>query len=204
VTVEGFVLLVPLKPLSTAKSRLALDPETTARLVRAFARDAVDAALSSPLVASVVVVGDQPDVVGHPAVRLLPDEGHGDLNRALALAARRVRGESPGLGVAALCADLPCLVEPDLTSALAAGATGRWFVADASGTGTTLLGAAPDVELDPLFGPGSAGRHADSGAAPVDGPLATLRLDVDTTADLDEAVALGVGRHTAAALALCR
>jgi 2-phospho-L-lactate guanylyltransferase (CobY/MobA/RfbA family) len=29
-----------------------------------------------------------------------------------------------------------------------------------------------------------------------------VRLDVDTTADLDAAVALGVGRHTAAALSL--
>lgn len=200
-TVDAFALLVPLKALSAAKSRLALDERTTHRLMRAFVEDAVAAAAQSPLVARLYVVSDEAGLT--LGAELLPDEGAGDLNRALAAAARRARSAHPDLGVAALCADLPCLVEPDLTSALSGGAGRRWFVADAEGSGTTLLAAAPTTELEPHFGPGSAARHAASGAAPVTDEVPTLRRDVDTTVDLDAAVALGVGRHTADALSLC-
>ncbi len=78
---------------------------------------------------------------------------------------------------------------------------GRAFVADAEGTGTTLLVAAPGVTLDPRFGGGSAARHAASGAAALDGEWPGLRRDVDTPADLAAALALGVGPATRAALA---
>jgi 2-phospho-L-lactate guanylyltransferase len=201
VTVEAFALLVPVKPLSAAKTRLALDGDRTRMLMRAFAADAVTAAARSPLVAGLYVVSNQPDL-DLLGVTVLPDEGAGDLNGALAAAARRVRASRPGLGLAALCADLPCLVEPDLTAALSATAA-RWFVADAEGSGTTLLATVPGRDLEPCFGPGSAARHAATGAVPHRDGVPTVRLDVDTTADLDAAVALGVGPHTAAALSLC-
>src|SRR5205085_6354901 len=116
------------------------------------------------------------------------------LNRALARAARRVAG--PGTSIAALLADLPCLRSTDLAGAFDAG-TDRRFVADAAGTGTTLLIAPAGTELDPRFGPGSAQAHADSGARPLLDPLESLRLDVDTTADLEVALRFGVGMHTA-------
>ncbi len=200
---EPFVLLVPVKALDAAKRRLALDAATTRRLMRAFAEDALAAAARSPLVEVAMVVGAEPAVGERWGVPVLPDEGAGDLNRALVMAARRVRAQRPGVGVAAMCADLPCLAEADLTRALVVGAGSRWFVADAAGSGTTLLVAAPGTELGPHFGRGSAASHAASGATPVPDDLPTLRLDVDTTADLDRAVALGVGPHTASALALC-
>lgn len=201
-TVEAFALLVPVKALSTAKTRLALDGDRTRRLMRAFALDSVTAAAQSPLVAGVYVVSSEPDLE-LPGVTVLPDEGAGDLNGALAAAARRVQASRPGLGLAALCADLPCLVEPDLTAALSAATAARWFVADAEGSGTTLLAAVAGHDLEPCFGPGSAARHAATGAVPLRDGVPTVRLDVDTTADLDAAVALGVGPHTAAALSLC-
>ncbi len=81
-----------------------------------------------------------------------------------------------------------------------AGLTSRWFVADAAGTGTTLLAAGPGVELEPHFGAGSALRHEESGAMPVRAELASLRRDVDTEEDLAAARELGVGEHTARAL----
>ena len=130
----------------------------------------------------------------------LPDEGDGDLNRALHAASLRVRLVDPDLAVAAMCADLPSLRTEDLTDALSAGLTSRWFVADAAGTGTTLLAAGPGVELDPHFGAGSALRHEESGAMPVRAELSSLRRDVDTEADLAAARELGVGEHTARAL----
>jgi 2-phospho-L-lactate guanylyltransferase len=196
-----FALLVPVKTLTAAKSRLATPlARHRAELMRAFAADAVAAAAASPAVSQVFVVTDEPgfDVDG---VRRLPDEGDGDLNRALHHAALRVRLEDPTSGVAAMCADLPCLLTGDLTDALAAGLSPRWFVADAAGTGTTLLVAGAGVELDPHFGVGSAGRHEASGAVPVRADLPTLRCDVDTDEDLTAAKALGVGPASRAALA---
>lgn len=198
---RSFALLVPVKTLARAKSRLEVaHDDHRVSLMRAFALDAVAAALASPVVAQVYVVTDEP---GLPldGVRLLPDEGAGDLNQALRHAALRVRLDAPGLGVAAMCADLPCLRSDDLTDALSTGLSPRWFVADAEGTGTTLLAAGAGVDLDPHFGVGSAGRHEVSGATPVRSGVPTLRMDVDTDADLARARDLGVGDHTARAVA---
>lgn len=195
------VLLVPVKRWERAKSRLVI-PDTVdrRRLIEAFARDAIAAATHCPLVAAVYVVTDQAGF--EPAsARVLPDEGDGDLNAALRAAAARVAPLHPGLAVAAMCADLPCLTAEELSAGLAASRGLRGFVADVEGTGTTLLVGAPGEELDPRFGPGSAGLHRESGRLQVVAPVPGLRLDVDTGADLDAARALGVGPHTAAVLA---
>jgi 2-phospho-L-lactate guanylyltransferase len=197
---HSFALLVPVKTLTRAKSRLAVGSGTgREELMRAFALDAITAAVSCPAVARVCAVTDEPGFETGGAVRL-PDEGDGDLNLALTHASRRVRLQDPGLAVAAMCADLPCLTTADLSAALSAGMAPRWFVADASGAGTTLLAAGPGVELDPHFGDESARRHEESGAAPVRASLLTLRRDVDTETDLAEATTIGVGPHTAGAL----
>ncbi|MDQ6687781.1 MAG: 2-phospho-L-lactate guanylyltransferase [Actinomycetota bacterium] len=197
---QRFGLLVPVKTYTDAKTRLTLaDRETHRRLVRAFADDVLDAALAAPPVARVQVISSDGSLA-RPGVIVVPDEGGGDLNRALIAAARRLAVDEPSLGIAAICADLPCLLAPDLTAALEYAVGGRWFTADAEGTGTSLLAAAPGVELEPRFGPGSAAEHEASGARPVGLELASLRLDVDTPADLVRADQLGVGVHTAAVL----
>lgn len=197
---HSFALLVPVKALTAAKSRLALAGSGQGEeLMRAFALDAIAAASRSAAVARVYVVTDEPGFEAEGAVRI-PDEGEGDLNRALRRAAGRVRLLDPTLRLAAMCADLPSLTHDDLDVALSAGTTKRWFVADAAGTGTTLLATEPGGDLDPHFGTESARRHEESGASPVRATLATLRMDVDTEEDLRRAVILGVGIHTAAAL----
>ncbi|MCW2819907.1 MAG: hypothetical protein JWR42_2694 [Marmoricola sp.] len=204
-----YALLVPVKSLARAKTRL--EPgHRREPLMRAFALDALAAAARCPLVAQVYVVTDEPGL-DEDAVRL-PDEGGGDLNETLRRAAARVRdlGRTTGgtgmIGVAAMCADLPALVTADLTTALGEVAqlgTGqaprRGYVADAAGTGTTLLAAPPGIDLAPRFGPGSARLHLDSGARPVEAAVPTLRADVDTEDDLASARALGLGRRSAAA-----
>lgn len=196
-----FALLMPVKTLSLAKSRLDVPrPAQREPLMRAFARDTIAAASRATAVARVYVVTDEPGFEVDGAVRL-PDEGDGDLNRALHQASVRARLLDPSMAVAALCADLPCLDPDDLDAGLAAGLTPRWFVADASGSGTTLLAAGPGVDLDPHFGVGSARLHEASGASRVRALLPTLRMDVDTEADLTAARALGVGAHTSSALA---
>jgi 2-phospho-L-lactate guanylyltransferase len=197
VTASEFALLVPVKDGRAAKSRLGVgDDFQRAQLMAAFARDALTAACAVPG-ARVFVVGDRTaltEVVAGLDVTVLPDEGEGQLNRALERAARRL--DRPDLGTAALLADLPCLRPDDLQAALADGSD-RHFVADAAGTGTTLLVAPAGEDLDPHFGAGSAAAHLASGARALTAPLTSLRQDVDTTDDLEAALRFGVGVHTA-------
>jgi 2-phospho-L-lactate guanylyltransferase len=112
---------------------------------------------------------------------------------------------------AVLLADLPALRPEDLEAGLAAAeaAFGRRpaapmaVVPDADGTGTVLLAARTPAALDPAFGAGSLAEHVRRGAVRLDLDLPRLRRDVDTRADLDAALALGVGARTASALGVC-
>lgn len=205
VQVASWTLVLPVKRLTIAKSRLAdAYPQHRPEFALAFAVDTTAAALATPMVHGVVVVTD--DLTVAAAVTALgakveadrPDLG---LNEALAHGAAVAARE--GTGVAAMSADLPALRPAELTSVLAACGTGRSFVIDLPGTGTTLLAAGPGVELDPRFGVGSALAHQASGAVPIDHPgIISVRRDVDTAADLAHAVQLGVGPQTAEVMSL--
>jgi 2-phospho-L-lactate/phosphoenolpyruvate guanylyltransferase len=198
--VHSWSVVVPAKRLALAKTRLRplTDRLGAAHddLVLALLADTVAATLSCPAVGMVVVVTDDPaaaDVVrtlGARTVADLPDRG---LNPALEHGARSAAGPA----VAALSSDLPALRPDELAAALRAAADGRSFVADAQGTGTTLL-AAVGTDLRPHFGPGSARAHLGSGAVPLTGPWPGLVRDVDTEADLRAALALGAGPRTTA------
>lgn len=196
-TAPGYALLIPVKDGGAAKTRLGVGGDgQRARLMVAFARDAILAAQQCTRV-EVFVVGDAVglgDLVPDLGIGVLPDDGEGSLNRALDRAALRV--SRPDRGVAVLLADLPCLRTEELEAAFAE-VTGRSFVPDAEGTGTTLLVAPPGTELDPRFGSGSAAAHRASGATEIGLGLSSLRRDVDTTADLEAALRYGVGEHTA-------
>jgi 2-phospho-L-lactate guanylyltransferase len=201
---QQWSVVVPAKRLVAAKTRLtpltaALGGDLPAghqELVLALLADTVAAARESPAVGLVLVVTDDPRaaaVVTGLGARTVGDEPDSGLNAALAHGARSLSGGP----VAALSSDLPALRPAELTAALqAAAAVPRAFVADAEGSGTTLL-AARDGDLDPRFGPGSAAAHAAGGAVPLDGDWPGLRQDVDTPADLHAACWLGVGERTA-------
>ncbi len=163
----------------------------------------MSAALACPAVRDVLVVTDDPvaaaalTALGAATVADAPAAG---LNAALEHGARTVRAGRPGAAVAALNADLPALRPRELARVLDfADAFPRTFVTDAQEIGTTFLSAAPGVELRPDFGGASRARHRASGAVevPVAG-LDSVRRDVDTGEDLRAALALGVGRRTAA------
>jgi 2-phospho-L-lactate guanylyltransferase len=214
----SWTVILPVKRLEVAKSRLrgAVPGANHEALVLAIAMDTVSAALASSVVGRVVVVtadhavGSSARAVGADVIQDVPDAG---LNPALAYAASLVRpkGATASLpGVAALPADLPALRTADLTAALRAAEELAWsnagaafgpelargFVPDAAGTGTVLLAAPPGALLEPCFGAGSAAAHATSGAVELTGEWPGLRRDVDTAADLAEAVVLGVGART--------
>jgi 2-phospho-L-lactate guanylyltransferase len=208
-------VVVPVKRLAEANSRLGPATGDAARpeFALAFALDTVSAALACPVVRDVIVVTDDRAAGARLTAlgaRTVAD-GQGGLNAALTHGARRVR--TP---VAAMNADLPALRPAELAAVLtdagrsvrgttAGTGSGRAFLADADGIGTTLLAAASGAVLRPAFGGASRARHLASGAREITlAGVDTVRRDVDTADDLRTAIRMGVGRHTAAALALHR
>jgi 2-phospho-L-lactate guanylyltransferase len=209
-----WTVVLPLKGGSAAKSRLG----GPAPLATAIALDCLHAVLAGQLVGSVVVVTPDPLLAAEAAAagaRVRPESNPGaGLLAALDDGLAGTRGRC-----AVLLGDLPALRPGDLSSALRqaalalttpitpTGPTGPTgpprmvFVPDADGTGTVLLAALDAAALAPSFGPGSARAHQAAGAIRLDVDLPRLRRDVDTSADLRTAVALGVGPRTQAVLA---
>lgn len=230
----GWVLVLPIKGGVAAKSRLgggpalaraiAMDcldavlacPDVRQVMVvtadRATADDAAEAG-------AVVLPESRP---GSGLVAAVRD--------GLAAAALPAQGAPDGAGehpTAVLLGDLPALRPTDLSAGLRAASAAlaadhqapMAAVPDAQGSGTVLLAGRRASDLDPAFGPASLAEHRRRGAVVVDLDLhlgrleivsgaasgaARLRHDVDTPDDLRVALALGVGRRTAAMLAAQR
>jgi 2-phospho-L-lactate guanylyltransferase len=200
--ISGWSLVVPVKTLVAAKTRLAeaAGPHRAALAV-AIAGDTVEAALACPLVGRVVVVTADPvpaEALGAIGAHVVGDPLRG-LNAALRHGAAEAVRIAPGDPVGALQADLPALRPPELAAALSAAAEfEQSFVPDAVEIGTTFYGVRPGVSFRPRFGGESRARHLSGGAKELalDG-IPSMRLDVDTVADLRAALALGVGPRTA-------
>jgi 2-phospho-L-lactate/phosphoenolpyruvate guanylyltransferase len=199
---DRYAVLVPVKPPAFAKSRLAgLGDAVRVELATAFAADTVAAALACPLVARLLVVTDD-----HLLARgmrdlgadVLPDGTTDDLNGTLLQGAAELHRREPGLGLVALCADLPALRPAELEAALTAADPARMsFVADEERVGTTAVIASRLEQFRPSFGDGSRLQHLEAGAFEVDALDAPgLRRDVDEPGDLEAAVLLGVGPRT--------
>jgi 2-phospho-L-lactate guanylyltransferase len=209
---RDWCLVVPVKRLTVAKSRLTGAASAhRAELALAFAADTVTAALGTPGVVEVIAVTDDPAarlLLARIGARVVTDEPDAGLNPALRHGALAAGERHPGAGIGALSADLPALRPADLARALTlAAGHGSAVVADAAGSGTTayLVAGGPGrgaAVFRPVFGANSLQAHVDGGAYALTEPdLTTLRRDVDTPADLAEAVLLGVGPRTAAVVA---
>ena len=210
VPVTPWTLVLPVKGGPRAKSRLGASPAVAG----AIALDTLAAALAAAPVGRVVVVTADP--ASARAARAAGAEvvAESRTGQGLVAAVRdgvaAASGRRPWSGrpAAVLLADLPALCPEDLQVALAAAAAAlaatpiatMAAVPDAEGTGTVLLAARTPAGLDPAFGEGSFAEHVRRGALPLDLDLPRLRRDVDTPADLEAALALGVGPRTAAAL----
>ncbi len=205
-------LLLPIKPLARAKTRLrgaadhgAGDPTAHARLVVALARDTIAAAAGASLVRRTVAICTDRlvcRILADDGIEAIAGEPGGGINSALQYGETLLRAADPTTAVAAMPADLPALRPSELDCAVrdALATGGRAFCADQARTGTTLLLAPPGHPLDPRFGTGSAAAHQASGARPLTGRWPGLRCDVDTAADLARAHELGLGRFTHDAL----
>ncbi|MFI8790518.1 2-phospho-L-lactate guanylyltransferase [Streptomyces sp. NPDC055105] len=191
-------VVVPMKDIRHAKSRLGGDPGRRRALAVAMARDTLRAAAGAVCVDGVVLVCDQPDdvpVLMVPGVRIEVRPGL-DLNDALSAGAAVVRADARR-HLAALPADLPYLRSDELTVALGRVARHpRAVVADREGVGTALLTARAGAQLLPAFGPDSLTRHRASGAREVLLPARSgLRRDVDHQEDLMSGHGLGPCTH---------
>jgi 2-phospho-L-lactate guanylyltransferase len=193
---DEWSLVIPVKRLELAKSRIALPAAERADLALAMATDTVAAAVACALVARVVVVTDDVRAVAAlagPGVTVVADAPDAGLNPALRHGAAAAGGR-----IVAVSADLPALTAADLTTVLMAAARqARGVVADESGTGTTVLTAASEAEFMPSFGAASFRAHLCSGSVDLTELAApSVRRDVDTLAELRDAVELGVGAAT--------
>lgn len=198
---QSWSVVVPVKRLERAKTRLSVDAPLRRELALAMATDTVAACLRTPGVVAVVVVTD--DELAGPAMRALgarvvADEPDAGLNPALVHGAAMLAKEHPEAGTVMLSSDLPALSPDALAQLLEHAATVvAACVADAAGTGTTVLTTTARMPAVPSFGSGSWQRHIDGGATDLtDYADPRLRRDVDTTADLAAAIALGCGAAT--------
>lgn len=198
---QSWAVVVPVKRLDVAKTRLDVASATRIDLALAMATDTVRACLSATAVSVVVVVTDDERAaaaVRELGARVVADEPDAGLNPALEHGAAAATEAAAGTRIASVSSDLPALTPATLDEVLSiASATARACVADAAGTGTTLLAARDLAAFTPQFGADSLRRHLAAGAVDLSSRAdPRLRRDVDTVADLADALRLGCGPAT--------
>ncbi|MCD2261630.1 2-phospho-L-lactate guanylyltransferase [Dietzia aurantiaca] len=207
-TGDGWTIVVPVKSLDRAKSRLGstLSPDSRRGLVVAMTTDVVTACLHSQQVGRVRIVSSDPEIavladrLGTEFVAETPPDPGTDvdpLNAALTEALAGLTGR-----VAVVAADLPELDAQSLTRVLdSAAGHPHSVVVDHRGEGTTMAFWAGGAARVCRFGPRSAERYRIEGGATV--------LDLDDTArgaasrdvDIPEDVVRLAGRRVGAATA---
>ncbi len=200
-TSRSWDVLVPLKGLGQAKSRLTpLAPAKRRRLALAMALDTVSAVIDCPRPVRLHAICNDP-AVGYAITALdagitIHRRSPAGLNAALADTASRLGVPSSARAVAVVLGDLPALRGGDIADVLdQAGELSRAVVADSDSIGTTVLCATGAQLLTPAFGASSLQRHVADGAGVISAAPG-VRRDVDILADLDAAIAFGLGKRT--------
>ncbi|RYJ06170.1 MAG: 2-phospho-L-lactate guanylyltransferase [Actinomycetales bacterium] len=202
----GWTAIVPVKPWTLAKTRLALPGDARERLARAFALDTLDTLVESRHVTSIVVVTAESEMAaaaaGVPGTVVREDRpmlSRDHLNAAIRLGRSWAVGRRPGAPVVVVPSDLPALRPEDLDEALVAlGRHDRAHVVDADGHGTTLVAAARPALLRTVYGRGSAAAHRRQGSVIEPGVDPRVRRDVDLPEHLEQARHLGLRPHALA------
>ncbi|MBI2872145.1 MAG: 2-phospho-L-lactate guanylyltransferase [Chloroflexi bacterium] len=163
-TVTQIHLIVPMKPLATAKSRLAQAVGNARRrgLVLMLLQTVLRAAARASTPLRLTVAGGDADVEAlchAEGARWTPEKGH-DLNSTLAHALKEAFDDGAA-AVLVLPGDLPLLSPGDVDALVKASRQlGRVVLAPASRSdGTNALLVPASVALHPSFGEGSFQRH---------------------------------------------
>jgi 2-phospho-L-lactate guanylyltransferase len=198
------VVLIPMKPLSTAKERLApaLSTDERRRLSLTMLADVIAAARGFDRVWVLNSDVDAEDVSRAAGVEAVSDPAPGlGLNASLTAATRAAIADG-ATGVLVVSADLPSVRANDLAALVTS--PGVALAPDRAGVGTNALWRAPGDGIDVAFGPNSLAAHAELARAAGTPAIVVARpglaLDVDTPDDLAEAWRHGVGAATRKAL----
>lgn len=209
-TAPSWTAIVPLRSLTEGKSRLTERSQNAGVLIEALAIDVLRACRACPGIDQVVVVSPDPAV--HELARAegcstFEEPIAAGINQAIAAARDAYAPSSP---VIAILGDAPCLTPEVLTAVLTqASQNAVSFVPDTAGTGSTMW-CTQRAESVSHFGSHSRAHHRSSGAVEL-GPQSPLsndslltwaraRRDVDTKVDLWDALRIGAGAATSAAV----
>ncbi len=192
---------MPAKGVRDSKTRLGRHDLTVA-----FLTDVLLALRNNSSVTKVIVV--TPDPVIEQLAKSLQCEVLTEVrSRGLSAAIQDgldvVNGRNQD-NVLVLLGDLPCLTADHIDSFIALGSEWKTaFLTDSEGTGTTMWLRTSKSADPPQFGARSRAKHRESGAHEISGDsFAGARRDVDTEVNLWDAIRIGVGSATLAALTL--
>ena len=187
--------IIPVKPLSRAKSRLesVLSPGERQQLAETMFHRVLTAVKETPQVAGTLVISRDPralamarDVGAHT----VQESGAPELNTALMRATQVVAGWRGG-AVLILPADLPLITPEDLAGMIEIGQDLQSVViaTDQNEDGTNAMLIRPPGLIQYAYGPGSFQRHMalakESGAKVKRYQSERLALDIDVPADLE-------------------
>lgn len=187
--------IIPVKPLTRAKSRLAevLSPHEREQLAETLFRRVVTVVKSVPAIAGTLVISRDTRVLSIArdlGVNTVQESGTPELNNALMRATQVVKGWR-GEAVLVLPADLPLVAAEDITAIIALGREDQSVViaTDFNEDGTNALLIRPPGLIPYAYGSGSYSRHIqlarDVGADVTVYRSERLALDIDTPADLE-------------------
>ncbi len=188
----GIHALVPLKPASLAKSRLAvlLDEAERATLASLMARDVLAALRAARRLDRIVITaGDEASaaLAREFDCTLWQDPPGAGLRASVQAALDRLHQEGAA-GALVVPADLPALAAADVDTLLTAHRGGLSLVRAASDGGTNALLLTPPGAVPCQFGPDSARLHLEAAAArsvhAVSLELTGFARDLDTVDDV--------------------
>jgi 2-phospho-L-lactate guanylyltransferase len=187
-------VIVPVKPLNRAKSRLSqvLAPDDRQRLAEAMLRYVLNVIRAVPEVVGTLVIsrdGKALAIAREYGARTVQESGTPQLNDAL-LRATQVVARWKGSALLVIPADLPLIAPEDIASIITMGQAERSVVlaTDQHQDGTNALFVRPPGLIGYGYGPGSFQRHMDmarkAGAEVQVYESPRLLLDIDVPDDL--------------------
>jgi 2-phospho-L-lactate/phosphoenolpyruvate guanylyltransferase len=188
-------VIIPVKPLRLAKSRLAkiLTPEERQRFAEAMLRRVLAVVKSVPQVAGTLVISRDTHALAiarEYGAKTIQESGAPELNAAL-MRATSVIASWGSEAVLVIPADLPLIAPEDVTNIIEMGQQPRSVVlaTDRNRDGTNALLIRPPGLIDYAYGSGSYQRHAvrgrDAGAVVSIYESDRMLQDIDLPEDIE-------------------
>jgi 2-phospho-L-lactate guanylyltransferase len=201
--IMGVWVIVPVKPLDRAKSRLAqvLSPEDRRRLAERMLHHVLKVIRDVPHLMGTLVISRDSKVLAIArdyGARTVQESGTPELNNAL-MRATQVVARWKASAVFILPADLPLVSSEDIRSMISMGNGDSAMViaTDQQGDGTNAMFIRPPGLIGYSYGPGSFRRHVEMaqqiGVKPMVYSSERLSLDIDVPDDLKSYTELSKG-----------